>query len=66
MRRSFLGGIYRPQGRETQLLDTARRVQRTERAKAALDASQVRRETLRALPLRVRTGSRVEIEVRVS
>lgn len=67
MRRNLSEGMFRPQSRAGQVLGGRRILQRASRAPAPLSKAQlerVRRATLRAIPVHVKSGSTVHVEVR--
>lgn len=68
MRRNLSETMFRPQTVTAQRLTTRRIMQRASRSPARLskgDLDRVRKATIRAIPINVKTGSKVEVSVEV-
>lgn len=67
MKRNLSEGMFRPQSQTGQRLGTRRIMQRASRSPAPLSKAQlerVRKATVGAIPIHVKTGSIVKVEVR--
>jgi len=68
VRRNLSETMFRPQSAGAQRIGTRRIMQRASRSPARLssgDMERVRKATVRAVPLHVKAGSKVEVQVEV-